>query len=72
VDPYTWLTDPDPDSALFVSDFQDAKKKMSFFPNLFCLLLSVGTFTSVFKDKKIIKKSLNSRNQGFLLTFFAC
>jgi hypothetical protein len=24
-----------------------------------------GTFTSVFKDKKVIKKSQNRRNQGF-------
>ncbi len=36
---------PDPDPALF-----DSKK----------ILLSVGTFNSVFKDKKVIKKSLNS------------
>jgi hypothetical protein len=26
-DPYLWLTDPDADPALFVSDLQDAKKK---------------------------------------------
>ncbi len=40
--------DPAPDPALFVIDFQDAKKKR-FFSDLFCLLLSVGTLTSVFK-----------------------
>ncbi len=52
-DQWHFGTDPDPDPAsdpfptldpaLFVSDFQDAVKKV--FSNLFCLLLSVGTFT---------------------------
>jgi hypothetical protein len=49
------LTDPDPDPALdpvlFVSDLQDANKKL-FFPKFFCLLLFEGTFTWFFKDKK--------------------
>ncbi len=34
------ITDSDPDSALFVNDFQDANTKWVF-SNLFCLLLSV-------------------------------
>ncbi len=46
------ITDPDP--ALYVSDL-NMPTKISFFSNLFCLLLSVGTLTSVFKDKKSLK-----------------
>jgi hypothetical protein len=38
---------------------------MSFFSKLFCLLLSVGTFTSVRKDKK------SAENKVFI-NFFAC
>ncbi len=59
-DPYNWVTDPDPeqDPALSVRGFQ-----------VFCFLLFKGTFTSVFKDKKVIKKSQNSRNQGFSYFF---
>jgi hypothetical protein len=50
--------DPNPDPALFVSGFQDTnKKKFSFLS--FCFLLTgtvaIGTFTSVFKDKKLLK-----------------
>jgi hypothetical protein len=38
-----WVTDPDP--ALFVNGFQDAKKKISLY--FFCLLHTVGgTFTN--------------------------
>jgi hypothetical protein len=48
LDPWTCtlITDLDlaPDPALFLSDFK--------LFDLFCLLLSVGAFTSVFKDKK--------------------
>jgi hypothetical protein len=40
---------PDTDPAIFVIDLQDAKKKFSKF---LCLLLFVGTFTSLFKDFK--------------------
>jgi hypothetical protein len=48
-DPYQGLTDPA--SALFVSDIQ-----------VFCSLLFEGTFISIGKDKKFIKKSQSSRN----------
>ncbi len=51
-DPCRWLMDPDPDPAIFVIDLQDASKKLIFWHNFFCLLLSEGTFTSFFKDKK--------------------
>jgi hypothetical protein len=51
-----------PDPALFVSGLQGANKKFLF----------EDSFTSFFKNKKslIIKKSQNSRNQGFP-SFFA-
>ncbi len=48
-DPYRWLTHLDP--ALFVSLFQDANKKGSFFLCFFAYYFFEGIFTSVFKDK---------------------
>ncbi len=50
------------------SDFQDASK-ISFLSNLFCLLLSVGPFTYVLTDKKVVRKSLKRRSKGFLNFF---
>jgi hypothetical protein len=44
--------DPDPAPAIFVTDLQDASKKLIFQHHLFCLLLFEVTFTSFFKDKK--------------------
>jgi hypothetical protein len=44
-----WITDPDPDPALFISGFQYAKTN-NLFLFFFCLLLTVGTFTSFFKE----------------------
>ncbi len=41
--------DADLDPAIFVSDFQDVKKKI--FSTFFCLLLFKGTLTSFFNDK---------------------
>ncbi len=45
-----WITDPDltPDRALLGIGFQDVNKMWDFF--FFCLFLTVGTLTSVFKD----------------------
>jgi hypothetical protein len=60
--------DPDPalDPALSVSGFQDAFLS---FILIFCLLPVpipyTFTFTSIFKDKKDVKKSQNSKNKGF-------
>ncbi len=45
-----WLMDPDP--PIFVTDLQDANKKLFFFSKFFCLLLSDCTFASFFKGKK--------------------
>jgi hypothetical protein len=58
--------DPDPDPAIFVSDLQDINKK------LFFLLITLfeGTFTLFFKDKKIIQKLQNSRNQ--CVSYYFC
>jgi hypothetical protein len=42
--------DPDPDPAIFVTDLQDANKKL-IKKKFFCLLLFEGTFPLFFKDK---------------------
>ncbi len=39
----TFGVDPDPDPAIFVIDLKDTKKNK--IKKVFCLLLSVGTFT---------------------------
>jgi hypothetical protein len=56
LDLHTCFTDSAPDPtrnpALFVSDFQDANKKLGFFAYY---LLSMGTFTSVIKEKKALR-----------------
>jgi hypothetical protein len=56
--------DADPDPVIFVIDLQDANKKL-IYKKCFYLLLFKGIFTSFFKDKKVKKKSQNSRNHGF-------
>ncbi len=63
-----WPTDPsaDPDPALFISGFKDTNKKY-----FFKYFLKLHTFTSGFQDKKVLKKSQNSRNLKFFLLFFA-
>jgi hypothetical protein len=70
-DPYLRLMDPDsdldPDPAVFVSDLQDAKKY--YFKLFFCLLHFEGTFTSYFKDKKIIKSHKTVGINVFLTIF---
>ncbi len=48
LDPYAWFTDP---ACYFRQWLLVCQQKISKFSNLFCLILSVGTFTSVFKDK---------------------
>jgi hypothetical protein len=58
LDPY-W----DPATAIFVIDLQDANKKIIFLTKFFCLLLFERTFLS-------LKKSQNSKNQGFFTILF--
>ncbi len=61
-DPWHFGKDPNLDPAIFVSDLPVI--------NIFCLL---GTFlryiTKFIKDKRVIKKSQNNRNQGFSYYF---
>jgi hypothetical protein len=56
LDPYTGLRDPAPDPALFVSGFK-MQQKIRFVPSI-CLLLTVGTFTSVFKDNNSLRSQI--------------
>ncbi len=46
------------------------QQKTKFFKKFSCVLLFEGTFTSFFGDKKVKKKSQNSRNQGF--SYYVC
>jgi len=55
---------PDPDPAIFASDFQDVNKNI-FFLKFFSLLLLEGTFTSVFKDKTSFRKSQTIEIKAF-------
>jgi hypothetical protein len=61
---------PDPDPALLGSGFEGANK-ISDFPKFFCLFLSVGTLTSVFKDKISLR---SHKTLEFMVYFnwFAC
>jgi hypothetical protein len=61
--------DLDPDPSIFITDLQEGNTKQILSKNFFCILLFEGTFTSFFKDKKVKKKSQNSRNQSFLNIF---
>jgi hypothetical protein len=61
--------DPDADPAIFVTDLQDANKKL-IKKKFFCSLLFEGTFTSFFKDKKS-KRSINAVGIKVFLTIFA-
>ncbi len=53
---------------LFSSVTSMMPTRNKFFSNLLCFTFKRHIFTSVFKD--VIKKSLNSRNQGFHKNFF--
>jgi hypothetical protein len=55
---------------LFSSLTFKTSTKTNFLKKLFCLLLFEGTFTSLFENKKIQKKSQNSWNQDF--SYFFC
>ena len=60
----------DPDLAIFVTDLQDANKKLIFLKEFFCLLLFEGTFTLFLKDKKS-KRSHKTVGIKVFLTIFA-
>jgi hypothetical protein len=59
--------DPDLDPTLFGTCFQDGNKNLVFSLNYFCLFLTVGTFTLVFKDNK----SLRSHKTVEIMFFFS-
>jgi hypothetical protein len=61
--------DPAPDPAILVLDLQDSNKKLYFSPSFSAYYFLKGTFISFFKDNKVIKKTQNSRNQGFSYYF---
>jgi hypothetical protein len=60
----------DPDPSIFITDLQDANKKLIFSNKFFCILLFEGTFTSFFKDKKA-KRSHKTVEIKVFLTIFA-
>ncbi len=59
-----WHFDTDPYRALFLSGFQDEN-------NLFCFLFTVGTFTSVFKDNKLLENRRTLVNKCSLIKKFS-
>jgi hypothetical protein len=61
--------DSDPDPALFVTDLQDANKKLIFIKKVFLLLLFEGTFTLFFKDKKPKRGHRTVKIKVFLTIF---
>jgi hypothetical protein len=58
--------DLDPDPALSVAF--NIPTQFSFLTSFFCLLLSEGTVTSVFKEKKVTKQVKST----FFSIYFAC
>jgi hypothetical protein len=74
LDPCLWLMvpgpDSDPDPAIFVTDLQDANKKLNFLNQFFCLLLFEGTFTSFSKDKKSNRSHKTVGIKIFLMYYF--
>jgi hypothetical protein len=59
----------DPDPSFFIFDLQDANKKLIKKKKFFCILLSEGTFTSFFKDKKSKRSHKTVEIKVFLTTF---
>jgi hypothetical protein len=60
--------DPDADPYIFITDLEDANKKLIFKKKFSCILLFEGTYTS-FSKIKVKKMSQNSRKQGFSYYF---
>jgi hypothetical protein len=59
--------DPDQDPSIFITDLQDANKKLFF--KFSCILRFEGTFTSFFKDKKSKKIHKTVEIKVFLILF---
>jgi hypothetical protein len=58
----------DPDPAIFVTNLQDAIKKLILY-KFICLLLFEGTFTSFFKENKSKRSHKTVGIQVFLTAF---
>jgi hypothetical protein len=73
-DPYLWLMDPDPDlapdpdPAIFVSDLQDASKKL-IFNTIFSACYFLKVHLHYFSKIKSQKESQDGRIQGFSYYF---
>ncbi len=67
-DPCFWLMDPDPDTAIFVIDLQDASKKL-IFNTIFSAYYFLKVHLHHFSKIKSQKESQNRRNQGFSYYF---
>jgi hypothetical protein len=68
-DPCHFAMDPDPDPCIRTLDYGSGS--CSFRQWLFCLLLTVGTFTLVFKDNKSLRSHKTVEVKVFL-NIFAC
>ncbi len=60
---------PGLDPALIFSGVQDANKKLFFSLVFFCLLLTVGVFTSVFKEDNSLRSQQNNTVKRFFIIF---
>ncbi len=61
--------DLDPNPAIFVIDLEEANKKLIKNKKFFCLLLFEGTFTTLFKDKKLKRSHKTVGIMVFLTNF---
>ncbi len=55
----------------FLSDFQGDTKKTFFSGNFFCLVLTEGTFSTFFKDNKLVTSHRTVEIIVFIIYFFA-
>jgi hypothetical protein len=60
--------DPDSDPAIFVTDLQDANKKVFFYKSFSAYYFLKGHILN-FSNIKVKKKSQSSKNQGFFYYF---
>jgi hypothetical protein len=67
-DSYNWITDSDPDPALFFSGFHDCKQKICFFPSFFAVWYIMSRYINIsnksLRSHKIIEIMI------FLIFFF--
>ncbi len=66
-DPWHFCMNPDP--AIFIIGLTRRQQKTNFCKKFFCFLLFERIFTSLFTEKKVIKKSQNRRYSGFSYYF---